>query len=110
MRVQPAAQVGPCPGAHPVAVGIGAAQDDRRQGRFFGFRQAPGRAALGPIVQPRQTFGVVAHHRVAQGLALHAGKTGGVCPAQAIQRVGNGVHAGRRMTIAFLAGQPPQLF
>jgi transposase len=84
-RLEPAAQVGPRPGGDAVPLRVGAAEHPRRQGRLLGLAQPRGPAGLGPVVQPGEPLGVVAHHGVAQGLALHAGEPGGLGPAHPLQ-------------------------
>ena len=71
---------------------------------------APRAAAVAPspVVKPAQPLGVVAHHRVAQRLPLHAGKPRRLGPAQPVERVRDRVHPRRRPPVLLAACLPPQ--
>ena len=65
------------PGAHPVPLRVGPTQDPGFQRRLLTGPQSRRAARLRPVVQPLQSFGVVAHYRIPQRLALHPGQPGG---------------------------------
>ena len=88
-RLEPAAQVGARPGRDAVPLRVGAAGHPGRQGGLLGLAQPRGPAGLGPVVEAGEPSRVVAEHRVAQRLALHAGEPGGLRPAHALQGVGD---------------------
>ena len=91
-RLKPGAQVGARPGRDAVPFRIGRGEDTRGQGGLLGLAQPLGAPRLGAVVQPRDAFIVVADHRVAQRLALHAGEPGGLGPAHALQGVRDRQH------------------
>jgi hypothetical protein len=109
MSGHPAAQIAARPGATTVAVGLGTAQDHRCQCRFLPLSQPSLRPTLGAIAQPGQILGVVAHHRIAQCLALHPGQPRRFGPARPVKRVGDGVKPCRNPAFGFPPRQPTQL-
>jgi hypothetical protein len=94
-RLKPAAQVGPRPGGDTVSLRVRPTEHPRRQGRLLGLAQPLRPAGLGPVVQSSDTLSVVADHRIAQCLALHAGEPRGLGPAHALQRVRDRQHPQR---------------
>ena len=78
--LQPAAQIGPGPGANPVALRLRPGDDDRRQRRFLVCRQPPRRVALWTVVKPLQSLCIVTNNRVAKRLAIHPRKPRGISP------------------------------
>ena len=82
------AQVDQAPGADPVPLGIGTAQDMRLEGRLLALAQPLGPAAARPVVQALGTFGVEAQDGIAQGLPFHSGQPRRFSPRHAVERVG----------------------
>jgi len=84
------AQIDQTPGAHPIALGFGSAQDVGLE------RCLPAGAELfratgsGPVVQTVRSLSIEALDGIVQGLALHAGQPGRLGPGHALERIGNG--------------------
>jgi hypothetical protein len=57
--LKPAAEISSCPGGDAITLRVRAAKHLRRQGRLLGLAQPLGSAGLGPVVQSRETLGVV---------------------------------------------------
>ena len=72
----PRRQINPPPPHHPVYLGIGTALHNRRQALQLRRRQLHRRPGQGAVDQAFRPFGVEAVNPVAQGLAVHAAKTG----------------------------------
>jgi hypothetical protein len=89
------------PGTYPIPLRVGATQYPGLEGRLLPRRQPSRPARLRPIVQPIQPFGIVAHHRIVQRLALHPGQPGGFRTGQAIQSIGDRQQAHRRPPVRF---------
>ena len=104
---EPAAEIGPRPGAAPVLGRIGAAQDHRCKLRLLLRREPPRRPPLRPVAEPGEPLGVAAQHRVAQRLAPHAGEPRRLGSAQPVERVRDRVHPRRRPPVLLLARRPP---
>ena len=81
--------VGSGPTRHAVPFGGRAAQDHGPQRGLSPLGQ-PGRKNTRPVAQAIHALGVVADHRITQGLPLHASQTCGIGAAHAFQRVCNG--------------------
>lgn len=107
-RLEPAAQVGPRPGAAAIGSQVWPAQDRRHQLCLFCCREPSQRPPLWSIPEPGQTLGVVAQHRIAQRLPLHARKPRRFRSAQPLNCVGDRVHPRRRPSIAFLPRRTTQ--
>ena len=82
--------VSPGPARQAITLRIRATQDQPPQRRLLTFAQTRGPYA-GTVAQPADPFGVVAHHRIAQRLAFHAGQPCGLRTRQAFQRMGYGI-------------------
>lgn len=100
-RLEPAAEVGPRPGAAAVGSRVRPARDRRHQLCLLRCREPSRRPPLRPIPEPGQALGIVAQHRIAQRLPLHARKPRRFRSAQPLQRMGNRVYPRRYPSIAF---------
>ena len=107
--LQPAAQIGPGPGANPVALRLRPGDDDRRQRRFLVCRQPPRRVALWTVVKPLQSLCIVTNNRVAKRLAIHPCKPRGISPGHLLQSIRDPIGPRRRSTVRFHASPAPKL-
>jgi hypothetical protein len=83
------ADVDQAPSADPVPLGVGPAQHPGLERGLLPGRQRLRPARAGPVVQPGRSLGVVADHRVAERLALHPRKPGGLGTREAVERMSN---------------------
>ena len=105
-RLEPAAEIGPGPGAAAVGVRVRPAQDHCGELGLLGRAEPPRRSTLRPVPQAGQALGIVAHDRIAQRLTLHAGEPRRLGPAQPIERMGDRIHPRRRPPIHLPPRQP----
>jgi hypothetical protein len=97
------------PGADAIAFRVRAAQHQRLERRQLTIVE-PGRAAaLGPITQTLDPFGIKADHPVPERLAVHARLARRVLAAHAVEHVGQGEQPARYPAVGLLAGQAAQL-
>jgi hypothetical protein len=96
------------PGAHPVALRVGAAQHPGLERRLLSRRQPLRPTRAGPVVQTLHSFGIVAQHGVPERLPLHPGQPCGFRPRQALERVGDGQETHRGPAIRLGAGETTQ--
>lgn len=95
-RLDQTAQIGQRPARYAVALQVGAVEHERLQLHLLRRRQLALRAALRPVVKPRQPLRVVANDRIAQRLALHPGQAGRLRPPQPFKRSRDRVRPRRR--------------
>ena len=97
------------PRADAVALRVRAAQHQRLERRQLAVVEPARAAALGPIAQPLDPFGVEADHPVPECLAVHACLTRRVLAAHPGEHIGQPEQPARDPAVALLAGQPAQL-
>jgi hypothetical protein len=104
----PAQILGP-PAADAVALRVGAAQHERLERRQLTFIE-PGRAAaLRPIAQALDAFGIEADHPVPKRLAVHARSARRGLAAHPGKHVGQGKQSARHPAVGLLARQAAQV-
>jgi hypothetical protein len=103
------AEVTDAPLGTTVAPGVGAAQDQRPQGRLPALVEGAGAARAGTVAQAGHARLVVAVNPVAERLAGHAGEPRRFLAGYAFQRVGEREQPGAHPAGALMAGQPAQL-
>ena len=84
------AQIHQTPGADPVPLRPGTAQDVRLERGLLSLAQPLGAPRTRLVVKALGSLGVEAQHGIVQRLALHPGQAGGLGAGHAFERVGNG--------------------
>ena len=96
------AQVHQTPGADPIPLRPGTAQDVRLERGLLSLVQPLGPTWTRSIVEALGSLGVEAQHGIVQGLALHPGQACGLGAGHAFKRVSNGQepHSGPAVPLA----------
>ena len=97
------------PGAHPVPLGIGAAQHPGLERRLLPGRQCLRPTRTGPIVQARRPLGIVPDHGIPERLPLHPGQPCRLSARQTFKCIGDRQQAHRGTAVRLEAAETAKL-